>query len=408
MPTESARARRARPRRRGVLIVAALLALVVLVALALLWSGSRKPSSPGTDVVRVTRADQTSTVAVSGKLAPQKQANVSFAVPGTVERVSTKVGDQVKAGQQLATIQDRELRNAVTLAQAQAAAASAQLQAVRDAGASSAQVAAARAQVESANAAVTQARSRLEDAALTSPIDGVVAEVSIEVGDQVSGASGSLGGLSGSMPSLPSGMSGIPGMSGLGSSGGGSVTGASASAGPNIVVVVPGAWKLDATVGTADLPLLKAGQRAVVTPTGTTTHVAATVETVGIVATGASGEAASFPVTIVVNDSSASLFSGSDADAVITTETVPAVLTVPAEAVTFTGDASTVRRPGVAEPVGIQTGRRFGDRIEVTSGLSEGDEVEVPKGVVVTKPPRPQYGPNGSMASPDASASPKR
>lgn len=409
------RARQRWSRRRWVLVIGAALLAIALVAGLVIWNSARSPAEQATDVVRATRTDETTTVSLAGVLAPQRQANVSFAVPGTVRTIDVKVGDEVAADQQLATVDDRDLRNALSLAEAQAAAARAQLQTVRDAAqATSAQVAAARAGVESADAGVAQARSRLADATLSSPLAGVVAAVTIEVGDQVSGTGsittgGSLPGLSG-LSGLPggSGMAGLPGLSGL--TGGAPSGGGASSAAANIVVVVPDAWKLEAEVGTADLPTLHPGQDAIVTPTGTSQHHSAVVDTVGIVANAASGQAATFPVTLRITDPDAVLFSGSNADAVVTTGTVRGVLTVPGEAIWITNGEPTVRqqRGGTVSVVDVEIGRRFGDRIEILAGLAEGDEVLARRSVVVTPPARPQFGPGGTIVSPDPTPSPDR
>lgn len=385
-------------RRRWVIVMGAALLAVALLAWWAIASSGSQDDGPGTEVVRATRSTQTSTVSLSGVLAPQQQARVSFRVAGTVDRISARVGDEVRAGQELAALEDRDLRNAVALAEAQLTAARAQLQTAQEADqVRSAQVAAARAQVSSAQAAVDQARDRLADAALASPIDGVVAEVAIEVGDQVTGTSASLpsGGAG-----LPSGLSGIPGLT-SGSQGAGSGSGGAA-----IVVVVPGSWQLDATVGTADLPSLQPGQPAIATPTGTSTHVAAVVDTVGIVASGSSGSAATFPVTLKITETTANLYSGSDANAVVTTGRFEGVLTIPEAAIQFRGNDATIRRAATPTTDEVVTlGRRFSDRVEVLSGLDEGDEVVARKGVTVQAPPRPQFGPGGSIASPDPTPS---
>lgn len=394
------------PGRRRVLVLAAVLVVVALVGAWLVWSASRPAPAPATQVVRATVGDQTTTVSLSGVLSPQQQANVSFAVPGTVETVSARVGDRVEAGQQLAVLDDRDLRNAVTLAEAQLAAARAQLQTLRDTGrSSSAQIAAARAGVATAQAGVDRAAAQLADARLAAPIAGVVAEVAVKVGDQVSGASGLAGAAS---SRLPAGLPGLSGVSGASGSSGGSST--SAAGGAAVVIVVPDAWQLEAQVGTSDLPALKKGQPAVVTPTGTSTHVTAAVDTIGIVASGASGQSATFPVTLTITQAGAPLFSGSNADAVITTDTVRGVLTVPGEAVTYRDGKAFVRRPDgtASREVEVGVGRRFGDRVEVVRGLVEGDEVLRPTGVVVSRPPRPQFGPGGSFASPDPTPTPSR
>lgn len=401
----SEHARRDVPRRvrwtrgRVALLAAAVLAVIALVAGLVLMNALRTPPAPATEVVRVTRADQTTTVTLSGTLSPQTQANASFAVPGTVRTIDVKIGQQVAAGATLATVDDRDLGNAVALAEANLTAARAQVQTIRDtSSATSAQIAAANAQVEAMQASLDNARKRLADATLTSPIDGVVAQVSIEVGDQVSGAAGSLAGTASG--SNPFGGLGLPtGVTGQAASG--------TTTGAQVVVVSPDAWKLDATIGTVDLPALRTGQLAVVTPTGTDTHVTAVVDTVGVVATSSGGAAATFPVTLKITQAGVQLFSGSDADAIVTTDTVEDVLTIPNEAVTYADTVTTVTRPG-GTTTEVALGRRFAGRVEVTAGLAEGDEVVVPVGVAVTAPARPQFGPNGTLASPDPTATPSR
>ncbi|MBK8462386.1 MAG: biotin/lipoyl-binding protein [Nigerium sp.] len=397
---KQARTRQRWTRRRWVITIGAALAAIALAAGAVWWNASRAPAPQATEVVKATRTTETTTVSLAGVLAPQQQANVSFAVPGTVSSIAARVGGRVDQGAELARVDDRDLRNAVALADAQLSAARAQLRTAQDtSGVSSAQLAAGRAGVQAAEASAEQARSRVADARLTSPITGIVAQVSIEVGDQVSGAAG--------MSSSGADLSSLGGLSGLaGSLGGGQAT----SGGAHVVVIAPDAWKLDAQVGTADLPSIKAGQHAVVTPVGTSISVAAVVDTVGIVASGSSGQAATFPVTLRVTERSDALFSGSDADAVITTGTVEGVLTIPGEAIWLNQNNATVRRPAGSgvDIVTVTTGRRFGDRIEILSGLGEGDEVIARRSVVVTAPPRPQFGPNGQLASPDPSTTPAR
>lgn len=391
-------ARRPRPAwstKRRVLTAAAALLLLVLAAWLAITLSPAPEDGPETEVVTVTRTTETRTVGLAGTIAPQQQANVSFAVPGTVQQVEVRVGDEVRQGQALARLDDRDLANAVALAQAQLSAAFAQLETIEQTdGATSAQIAAAEAQVQAADASLNSANTRLADATLTAPLSGIVAQVNLSVGDQVSGT-GSLGGANGGS------LGGLPGGLGLG----GSVdTGTSGQ----VVIVVPDAWQLEASVGTADLPTLAPGQRAVVTPTGTNNQVEGFVDTVGIVATSQTGAAATFPVTIRISGPGQQLFSGASADAFVTVETVTDVLTVPTSAITMSDGASSVQQVTAAGTVttSVTTGRVFTDRIEVVDGLSEGDQVLAPKGVVVEAPERPRYGPDGTLASPDPTGTP--
>lgn len=399
--TPGRRQRAPMTRARWVLLIGAILLAIALVAGWFALANRPLDLSRTKQTIKVTRSTETTRVSLSGTLAPQQQAHVSFAVPGTVQSVGVRVGDAVVTGQSLAQLDERDLRNAVALAQANLTAARASRQAVREANAaSSAQLAAVDAQVSSAQANLDDAQKRLSDASLTSPLTGVVAQVNVEVGDQVSGsgaASGGLAGLAGM-----SGLSGMPGMSGLSGLTGSSGSAGATGSGPNILVVVPDSWQLEATVGTADLPSLESGQPAVVTPTGTAMQVEAVVDTIGIVATSQGGGTATFPVTLTITQRGVPLFTGASADAVVTTGTYANVLTLPIEAVNTTGEKATVDRPTGGKTT-VTTGRTFGGRVEILSGLQVGDEVLAPLGLVASAPPPlPQFGPHSSSASPTA------
>lgn len=373
---------RSKPRRRRWLVVAAIAVVAALVVTAFLLTRPRDDDEVAWDVVTAARSTQVSTVSLAGTIAPRTRANVSFRVPGTVERIAVKVGDKVAAGGVLATVDPVDLRAAVALAEAQASAARAQLSTVVDTdGATDAQIAAAQAQVRSADAGLTNARNRLADARLTSPISGTVAQVAVDVGDQVTGsgasapAGGSFGGLD--LGSLTGGGSSAP------------------ASGAHVVVIATDAWQMEAGVGTADLPGLRAGQEAVVTPTGTSAVLAATVDTVGIAASSNAGATATFPVTLAIEEDSEPLFAGASADAVVTTGTYPDVLTVPVTAVTTTDGRSTVRllRSGQVTEHEVTIGRRFDSVVEVTDGLTAGDELQVPRAQVITQPTPNRFGP---------------
>lgn len=367
-------------------------AVLVVIGLVGAWFATR-PAAPQTDyeVFTVTRTTQNDTVSLAGTIYPQEQANAAFKVPGTITEIGVKVGDAVVKGDALAHVDTRDLSDAVALADANLSAARAQLNTVRDtSGASDAQLEAARASVRSAEASLANARNRLADATLVSPLSGTIAKVGYSVGDQVSGTGSS------AVSAAASGLSGLGGIALTGSSG------TSANAASSIVVISTDAWQLNASVGTADLPSIKSGQEAEITPTGTSTTVHGIVDTVGIVATQNAGATATFPVTIKVTDAGARLFSGSSADAVVTTGTHSDVLTVPIAAVTTANGVSTVEAVTDAGVVvkTVTIGRRFASAVEIVSGLAEGDRIQVPKAQVVKTTP-PMF---PRSASPSASA----
>ena len=122
---------------------------------------------------------------------------------------------------------------------------------------------------------------------------------------------------------------------------------------------------------------LKAGQEAKVTANGT--EIDATVASVGIVATSTSDGAATFPIVLNLSGTHTDLFSGTTATAVITTGSYPDVLTVPTQAITTKDGATVVTKisDGATTSVEVEVGRVFGSNTEVTSGLAEGDQVQI-------------------------------
>ncbi len=326
-----------------------------------------------TRTVQATVGTQTQTVSVDGTLAPRKQSDVNFAVSGTVTHVYVKAGDTVKKNQKLARIDDTELVNQVDLAEANLTTARANYSEVVDNDGSSAAITSANAQVASAKAALTSAKQNLAAAVLRSPIAGTVASVSAEEGDSVSG-----GGTSGS------------GNSGSGSSGSGTSARSSSQSGTSsntstssstaqVSVISTATWKLEGTVGSADLGSLKPGQAATVTPAGSTDAIKGKVASVGIVATSSSDGAATFPVVVNLSGTHKDLFSGTTATGVITTGSYPDVLTVPTAAIrTENGKSVVTKVDGTAtSTVEVTTGRVFGTATEITKGLSAGDSVQI-------------------------------
>ena len=337
------------------------LAIVVLAGVGVGTWFVLKPKAATTAsvsrTVQATVGTQTMSVAFDGTLSPRKQSNVNFSVSGTVTSVSVKAGQTVKKGQKLAAVDDSDLADAVALAKANLTTARANLSDVYDNSGSSAAITSAKAQVTSAKAALAQANTNLDDAVLHSPISGTVASVSLEDGDTVTG-SGS-------------------GSSGSGSGSNSSTTSTASTA--QFVVISTSTWKLEGSVGSADLAALKAGQAAAITTDATTDKLTGTVASVGIVATSTSDGAATFPIVINLAGTHKDLYSGTTASAVITTGSYPDVLSVPTAAIR-TENSKTV----VTKVTGTSTattevtiGRVFGSFTEIKSGLAEGDSVQI-------------------------------
>jgi len=359
--------------------------LVVLgVAAALLlgaggWALTRSDPAAAAATTQVVQASSSTirqTVSASGTLQPERSADLSFAVSGTVTSIPVEVGQEVKKGQTLATVGASVLASAVTTAQASVEATSEQLQAEVDADASDTQLAAARAQLASARTQLEQAEQDRADARLTSTIKGTVAAIGLAVGDRVSGDSGSSSGSSSS------------GSSGAGASGAGAAAGTAASttssSSTGITVISTDSYLVEASVGSADLAQVRKGLQAEITPSGSATKVYGTVASVGIVASSSSSGSATFPVVIDVTGTPQGLYAGGTATVSIIVKQLDGVLTVPTQALTTTDGATTVNqmKDGKQVSTPVTVGTSYGATTEIETGLAVGDQVVVP----VTRP----------------------
>lgn len=167
--------------------------------------------------VTVGTTDLETTLQISGNLVPQTRVAILAKLPGTLSRVAVEIGDRVRTGQTVASIDRREIDAQVDAAVAavnvanaglessEAALANAVIEHERaqklfesgavarqrlDAAetgrrASTAQRDLAKANVAQAEAALRRAREIQRDATLTSPIDGVVVARNYDAGTLV-------------------------------------------------------------------------------------------------------------------------------------------------------------------------------------------------------------------------------
>lgn len=361
-------------------VLAGVLAIAVALVFVAIGRGGF-PGGPMTEpaqmrtVETVTRSTQRQTVTATGAFAPRDAAFLSFPAPGKVTSVKVKVGDRVEQDEVLATIDATELASAVTVAQAEVEAAQEQLDQAIDDKAGSATVAVARAGLESAQQSLRLARHNLASKTLRSPLDGVVAAVNITKGAQ--SGQGSQSGDPGGDPG--GGMD--PGMSGPD---GGGLAGAPASAGDtasraaaaDVVVLRPGRWLVDITIGSSEVGLLKKGQVATVTPTGTSRALPATVRAVGVIGSSASGSV-TFPATLTVRGKHDGIYIGGTAEVSITVKEHPDILTVPTVAIEQVDGETTVTAVvgGTDQQVPVKLGETFGNRTQILDGLREGDQI---------------------------------
>jgi HlyD family secretion protein len=200
--------------RAGRLIWLLVLAALVAIAGWWLWPGDGEVQW---QTHNLDRGDMVLTATATGSLEPKSEVSVGAEISGLITQVLVDENDPVTEGQVLALFDTDELEVALEQAEAQLALSRAsvaeaeatleearvderRISALRERGTTAqaeldaaiatrkraeARLAYALASVRQAEAAVLQARTRLEKAVITSPINGVVLQRSIEPGNTV-------------------------------------------------------------------------------------------------------------------------------------------------------------------------------------------------------------------------------
>jgi macrolide-specific efflux system membrane fusion protein len=320
-----------------------------------------------TVTVPVTTGTIQSTVASSGTIEPASQANLNFAVSGTVTAVNVKAGQTVTAGQALATVDTTALSEEVSAAQAQVAAAEDRLASDEASGATASSLDTDEASVTSAESSLSTAQTNLSDASLTSTLAGTVASVSLSVGQQVTGTGTGSG----------SGSSGAGGTASAASATDSAASSAASSTG-QIVVIGTDSYIVNTTVDDTEIGQISTGDQVDITPTGSTTPVYGTVGSISLIGS-ESSDVTTFPVVINVTGNPTGLYAGASADVSIIVKQLNDVTEVPTGALSYgTNGQATVTQvmSGGAHVVkDVTVGAAENGETQVTGGVVSGDKV---------------------------------
>jgi macrolide-specific efflux system membrane fusion protein len=349
-------------KRAAIILVVCL--VVIGIVLGVVFSRGASPQSTPT-TVNVTRGDIVKTVLVDGNLEMPNKAYLSFGTTGTVTEVLVSEGDNVTKDEVLARLDAQSLNSSVEVAELQVKIAQDQVEAAQaqyeiaqinlDKGVLGQsedvleqQVNIAEANWETAKMNLKIAKLNLESAKLNldkamivAPFDGVVADVSITEGEQIS---------------------------------------TTALATPAISLVDTSEIEMQGYIDELDVAMVKLGQAANITldalpdeqVTGSVTFISP-ISTVraGIV---------SYATTITLENLSAELKDGMSATAEVVVERRDNVLLVPNTVIqgTLENPMVVVLVDGQQEQRPITLGLSDGFNTEVLSGLEEGEEVVVP------------------------------
>jgi membrane fusion protein, macrolide-specific efflux system len=319
-------------------------------------------SSPGR-IVRVSRGTVVSSVSASGSVASANSRDLGFGASGTVDTIKVQVGDKVKKGQLLATLDDASAQDALQSAQAALSAAEAGDTSTPSGYSSYVQAKAAR----------DSAQRSLDGTELKAPFSGTIVAVNGSVGGSSSGSSGS------------STSSGSTGSTGAAGGGGGSSSSASSSASSSstgsgfITIADTTKLAIKGEFTESDIAKVKKGQQASVTfdamqgtrASGKVTAIDQTSTTTNNVV--------QYGVTVTLTDPPKGLRIGATATVQVTTASAENVLYVPTAAVRTAGGQSavTVLSGGKQVTKIVQAGVQGTQGTEIKSGLNEGDQVVI-------------------------------
>lgn len=349
-------------KRRRILIITICVAVVGIVLGVVLTRGPG--SQPPVTTVNVTRGDIVKTVLVDGTLEMPGKAYLSFGTIGTVTEVLVEEGSNVTEGQVMASLDAPALESSVEMAELQVNIAKEQVKAARaqyeialislDEGgllpgesedvlelrvdAAKATWETAKLNLEIAELNLESAELNLEKAEIVAPFDGVVTDITITEGQEISAAT---------------------------------------LATPAISLVDTSEAQIRGFIDEIDVALVKIGQAASITLDALRNEeVMGEVVFVSLAGTIRAG-VVSYATTITLDEPVAGLRDGMSATAGVIIERRDDVLLIPNRAIggTLANPRVSVLIDGQIEEREITLGLSDGINTEVLSGLEEGAEV---------------------------------
>ena len=350
-------------KKRLALIITICLVVIGIVLGVVLTRGAGPEATPTTG--NVTRGDIVKTVLVDGSLVMLNKAYLSFGATGTVEEVLVDEGNNVTKGQVLARLDAQSLNSSVKTAELQVEIAEAQVRAARaqyeiaqinlDEGGlgeseevleqrvdiAEASWETAKMNLKIAKLSLASAKLNLEKAVIVAPFDGVVTDVTITEGKEITTA---------------------------------------LLASPAISLVDSSEIEMRGFIDEIDIAIVQLGQEANIIldalPDEEVKGEVAFISPVGITLAGV----VSYDTTITLEDPVAGLRDGMSATAEIIIERRDDVLSIPNRAIrgTLENPMVLVLVDGQQEEREITLGLTDGINTEVLSGLQEGEEVVLP------------------------------
>jgi len=284
-----------------------------------------------------------------------KQAKAAYDASTDATRASlANALTQAKATRASTLLRDSQ---SIQTAQGQVSSAAAALSAqkasvaVDQQPASSGSIAGSKAQIAAAEVQVAQAQLTLDQTVLRAPIGGTVVSISGEVGASSSSAASSSSSSSASTSFL--------------------------------TIATMDQLQVTTMVAEADAAKVQLGQKATVSFSALGSRANGSVTAIDLTQT-ISNNVVEYGVTVLLDSAPAGVRLGQTSSVSITTSTRDNVLSVPSSAITKSGPVSTVtvRKDGQDVVTSVVTGLVGDSGTEITSGLSEGDQVVISNSTV--------------------------
>ena len=384
--------------------------LFAVAAAALIGLGISQLGTPvssartSTELVTAQSGVVQDTVSGSGNVEPGVEQAVNFATGGTLQSIDVRVGERVKKGQLIATLDPSAAELTVSQAQDNLKAAEDQLSAAQTGGSSgsastpssssastkptsaatkttststststtsksssASAIAQAQAQVDSAEATLTSAQQTLSETRLYAPVSGTVAALSSDQIGQTVSAGGASGG------------SGTGGGSGSGSGASQGSAGSGSSSSSNFATIIDSrTLTMTVALSESDISSVKVGQLATISMSALSgVELAAKVSAISPLGTSSSG-VVSYNVTLTTSQSDPKVLPGMSATAAIVISQQQGV-TVPNQALSGSGSSATVQLDsgGRISTRQVVVGLRGSSRSVILSGLRSGQQVQV-------------------------------
>ncbi len=401
-------------KRSGIIIGGA---VVIVLALAALFgwenmSANAAAANNHLQTATVQRGTLVATVNAAGNVSAPESAALNFQTSGRVAQVNVQVGDTVKQGQVLMTLDTSDLQLALQSAQANLANAQANLDSAKSKDSTNfQQIAAAKATLDKSAAALQQAQAAydriggasnpsigmtqqsvalqqasddyksalanynitvagINDTALRAAQAQVdSAQIAVEQAQSNIDKAKIVAPFDGVVSALNVNVGDMAGSSSGGASGGAS--------NPPVTVTNLSNLEVQVTVAEVDFPKIKVGETAQLTldalPGKTYNAKVVKVDPVGTITQGV----VNYPVTVQITDADTSIDPGMTANLNVVVDQRTNVLMIPARAVRTQGTQKivTVLYKGQTIQDPVTTGLTNDQNVEITSGLQEGDVV---------------------------------